>query len=75
MQPQMLVFLLFSHQLHLKVHLNVEINLQSLPSEMGIEMRENLADLIEEGDHSRMSMDAVRKFSELVNLLIFHHQP
>ena len=41
---------------------NVEINLQSLPSEMGIEMRENLADLIEEGRvYSRMSMDAVRE--------------
>jgi len=41
---------------------NVEINLQSLPSEMGIEMRENLANLIEEGRiYSRMSMDAVRE--------------
>ena len=40
-------------------------------------MRENLADLIEEGRvYSRMSMDAVREaLSELVNLLIFHHQP
>ena len=41
---------------------NVEINLQSLPSEMGMEMRENLASLIEEGRvYSRMSMDAVRE--------------
>ena len=41
---------------------NVEINLQSLPSEMGVEMRENLANLIEEGRvYSRMSMDAVRE--------------
>ena len=41
---------------------NVEINLQSLPSEMGTEMRENLANLIEEGRvYSRMSMDAVRE--------------
>ena len=41
---------------------NVEINLQSLPSEMGVEMRENLPNLIEEGRiYSRMSMDAVRE--------------
>jgi formiminotetrahydrofolate cyclodeaminase len=41
---------------------NVDINLQSLPEEMGMEMRENLANLIEEGRiYSRMSMDAVRE--------------
>ncbi|MAK26494.1 MAG: hypothetical protein CMA02_04395 [Euryarchaeota archaeon] len=40
---------------------NVEINLQSLPAEMGMDMRENLPTLIEEGRlYSRMSMDAVR---------------
>jgi len=40
---------------------NVEINLQSLPSEMGVEMRESLPELIEEGRvYSRNSMDAVR---------------
>lgn len=40
---------------------NVEINLQSLPSEMGVEMRESLPKLIEEGRvYSRNSMDAVR---------------
>ena len=40
---------------------NVEINLQSLPPEMGLDMRENLPALIEEGRvYSRMSMDAVR---------------
>ena len=40
---------------------NVEINLQSLPTEMGMDMRENLPTLIEEGRvYSRMSMDAVR---------------
>jgi len=40
---------------------NVEINLQSLPEDYGIEMREALPSLIEDGRiYSRKAMDAVR---------------
>ena len=40
---------------------NVEINLQSLPENYGIDMRKGLPDLIEDGRiHSRKAMDAVR---------------
>ena len=41
---------------------NVEINLQSLPDEYGVEMRKALPDLIEDGRiYSRQAMDAVRE--------------
>lgn len=40
---------------------NVEINLQSLPDEYGVEMRETLPNLVEDGRiYSRQAMDAVR---------------
>ena len=40
---------------------NVEINLQSLPDDYGVEMRNNLPNLIEDGRiYSRQAMDAVR---------------
>ena len=40
---------------------NVEINLQSLPDDYGVEMRNNLPKLIENGRiYSRRAMDAVR---------------
>ena len=40
---------------------NVEINLQSLPSDQGLEMRERLPKLIEDGRiYSKRCMDAVR---------------
>lgn len=40
---------------------NVEINLQSLPDDYGIDMRTGLPDLLEDGRiHSRRAMDAVR---------------
>ena len=40
---------------------NVEINLQSLPEDYGIDMRRELPDLIEDGRiYSRQAMDAVR---------------
>ena len=40
---------------------NVQINLQSLPDDYGVEMRENLPSIIEEGRiYSRKCMDAVR---------------
>ena len=40
---------------------NVEINLASLPDDYGVEMRENLPSLIEDGRiHSRNCMEAVR---------------
>ena len=40
---------------------NVQINLQSLPDDYGVEMRENLSSIIEEGRiYSRKCMDAVR---------------
>jgi len=40
---------------------NVEINLQSLPENYGIDMRKGLPHLIEDGRiHSRKAMDAVR---------------
>jgi len=40
---------------------NVEINLQSLPENYGVEMREELPSLIEDGRiYSRLAMDAVR---------------
>ncbi len=40
---------------------NVEINLQSLPEDYGVEMRKNLPSLIEDGRiYSRQAMDAVR---------------
>lgn len=40
---------------------NVQINLQSLPDDYGVEMRENLPSIIEDGRiYSRKCMDAVR---------------
>ena len=40
---------------------NVEINLQSLPEDYGIDMRKGLPGLIEDGRiYSRQAMDAVR---------------
>ena len=40
---------------------NVEINLQSLPDDLGVEMRETLPSLVEDGRiYSRQAMDAVR---------------
>lgn len=40
---------------------NVEINLQSLPDDYGVEMRETLPSLVEDGRiYSRQAMDAVR---------------